>query len=575
MRVKNRQEFVDQIVYWLRARVQVIHVVAGGEQRLAEKLIFEAYRKARTRQNESPPDIKYAVWDSVQGLHSYRGMEEGPLVDGNVQGSEILVNALNALKQPADKNTTLKSILGEDACVIFRDPMFELNNNPRSQSGLKEMIKENLFGERTIGSKTYKRCGILLSNSSNLSPELIDYVRQIELPLPRIEEIPHLIDDTIRDWPGEVAKPLQQGGDKRELVSRSLIGLSSSAIADVLSEVVVRHRGVTDQVYSTIERQKVEVLGRNEALTYVPFEAIQDMPDLSGYERLTEWIEERKCAYRSEAEGLNLDMPKGISLIGVPGTGKSMACKYIAKQFKLPLIRFDIGAVFNSLVGETERRTREALALAGAMEGCVFMIDEADKVLGNADQASGDSGVTRRMFGQILTWMAEKNDRTFVVMTMNRVQMMPPELLRRGRMDEVFYVDLPADIERKQIMETHMRRRQIDPTRYSASQWEDLVSITKEYVGAEIEDVVKAARFKAFASNVNSKAVPTFQQLMDAARQVVPLSRGDRENIEQIRTFCSERAVPVSQAQLESVSNRVSHSRKGKSTRGLDVDTKN
>jgi SpoVK/Ycf46/Vps4 family AAA+-type ATPase len=242
-------------------------------------------------------------------------------------------------------------------------------------------------------------------------------------------------------------------------------------------------------------------------------------------------------------------MPRGVVLIGVPGSGKSVAAEsIIARELQLPMVVFNFSAVFNSLVGESERRMEEVLSLVKAIDGCVLLIDEADKALGGAADSVGDSGVTRRVFGSLLTWLANKNDRTFVVMTLNRVNGLPPELLRKGRFDELFYADVPNDEERRAIFDIHLVKRGISPKLYSSADWKKILSSSRDLVGAEIEAAVESARFESYQVDPSKKAVPSAEQLVAAATSIgiTRVTRVDPENVKAIREFGATRARSVS-----------------------------
>ncbi len=225
-------------------------------------------------------------------------------------------------------------------------------------------------------------------------------------------------------------------------------------------------------------------------------------------------------------------------------THNSMCAKITAREFGLPLIIMNIGAVYGSLVGESERRIRTALNTIDALDGSVVLVDEAEKALGGADQAAGDSGVSRRVFGTLLTWLTEKKSRTFVVMTMNRTRGIPPEFLRRGRFDQIFYTDIPDPIERDTILRIHCKKRGVDTKQLNTPEWGKLIDITNNFVGAELEQIVCDARFDAFANR--STGQPTVAELINAATQIKPLADAEKENIEDIRRLCEGYACPVS-----------------------------
>jgi hypothetical protein len=232
----------------------------------------------------------------------------------------------------------------------------------------------------------------------------------------------------------------------------------------------------------------------------------------------------------------------------VHNSGKSVAAMTTAKVLGLPLFKLDIGAVFAGLVGQSESNLRRALAQVAAQDGCVLMIDEIDKGLSNAHTASGDSGTTSRVFGALLSWLSNKKDRTFVVVTMNRTTGLPPELLRAGRFDAMFYADVPTPDERRQIMEIHLRKRHVNKSGIDDAVWEHIVRQTDQFVGSELEQVVINARYLSFRQR--RSGIPALEEWLQAISEVTPLCKLDPEGVKAIRDFCVSRAKPVNGAKF-------------------------
>ena len=245
-----------------------------------------------------------------------------------------------------------------------------------------------------------------------------------------------------------------------------------------------------------------------------------------------------------------------VVLLGIPGTGKSYVASAVARLLGLPGYIMDVGSVFGSLVGESEQRMRDALKTIKAQRGCVLLLDEADKAFGGAADSSGDSGVTKRVFGQLLTWLSSKQDRTFVIMTLNRTKGIPEEFLRAGRFDKVFYTDLPHELERRAILEIHMRKRHVDPAGLGLGdpEWAELLDKTKKFVGSELEEMVREARYISFEARGSGK--PNFAELIQAAGGLVPLATLNEESVNAVRTYCQNRATPVSAAPVRTEETR-------------------
>lgn len=556
--------FAQNVTEHIRAGHQVLLVRSYEEIRVENDL----KRVAADR------DMDFVTWNHVDGF-STTADHHNP------------VEALQRLTQPKG--------FPRDTLVVFRD-LHNFYDSPDVRRQLRTVASQTL-----LNNDKFRRPLVLIQPSPRLHPDLTASVTEIEYQLPTPVQLGEAVDHVglaIKNPAKRACPP-----ELRYAIVQALRGLTAAEASDCLSLCLVRHGGYDPAMVETIERVKAATLKRTEVLTYVPREQIPDVANLGGYDELIDFVRQRALAYTQQAAEVRLDNPKGIILLGVPGAGKSVAAMAIARTLNLPLLEFDFSAIFNSLVGASEARLREVIALVSAIDGCVLVVDEADKSLGNSLESSGDSGVTRRLFGMFLTWLARKTDRTFVVMTMNRTKGMPPELLRKGRFDEIFYVDLPTEDERRKILRIHMELRAVDPGFYSAAEWKGFMKASADFVGAEIEESVKSARFAAFqlahvrrlidehrASTGAAKAkvdadlkaypddlktravdlsaaelahmargVPAAAQVVAAMKavDVTKLTRVDRASIEEIREFGTKRGRPVSADRRKSTGARV------------------
>lgn len=263
------------------------------------------------------------------------------------------------------------------------------------------------------------------------------------------------------------------------------------------------------------------------------------MQVIGGMDNLKSWLEKRRLAYDFKAQLWHLSEPKGVLLLGVPGCGKSLTAKCISSYWNMPLLRLDIGKVFHGIVGSSEENIRRAIMTAEAIAPCVLWIDEIEKGLSGV-QSSGvsDGGTTSRIFSTILTWMQEKTRPVFVVATANNISLIPPELLRKGRFDEIFFVDLPTDAERKTIFGIHLKKRGQNPDDLAIDR---LAKETNGFNGAEIEECVKEAMFSAYVENSDEPQL-MIKHLLDAIASTVPLSTTMKEQISALRQWASTRA---------------------------------
>lgn len=257
--------------------------------------------------------------------------------------------------------------------------------------------------------------------------------------------------DTLIATPGVKTNLTPQG---REKLLSSALGLSSNQARRVFAKAIVLDGVIDEKDIDLVTSEKKQIIRESGALQF--FSPTDTIADVGGLEALKEWVKMREVAFTREARDYGLPAPKGIALIGIPGTGKSLSAKVIAWVWHLPLIRMDIGALFGGLVGQSEENTRRALSLAETVAPCLLWVDEIEKGL---SFGGGDGGTSMRVFGSILSWMQEKSKPVFVVATANNISLMPPELLRRGRFDEIFFLDLPTMVERREIFQVHIRKR--------------------------------------------------------------------------------------------------------------------
>jgi len=304
--------------------------------------------------------------------------------------------------------------------------------------------------------------------------------------------------------------------------------LTTAQALRVFSKAIVSDGVLDDRDIGMVTEEKKQVIRESEALE---FYAVTETPDdVGGLDVLKEWLKLRERAFTQEARDYGLPAPKGIALIGIPGTGKSLTAKMIGGLWRLPLLRLDVGSLFGSLVGESEERARRALRLAEAVAPCVIWIDEMEKALAHGGL---DSGTSTRVFGTILTWMQEKTASCFVVATANDISALPPELLRKGRFDEIFFLDLPTREERRQIFDVHLRKRKRITHDFDIDR---LAQESEGYVGAEIEQAIIDAMYLAF----NDHREFTTDDISASIKRQVPLSVSQRETISALRNWLRE-----------------------------------
>jgi SpoVK/Ycf46/Vps4 family AAA+-type ATPase len=314
----------------------------------------------------------------------------------------------------------------------------------------------------------------------------------------------------------------------REKLVQAALGLTTAQAQRVFAKAIVADGVLDDRDIALVTEEKKQIIRENEALEF--FAVTETLGDVGGLGVLKDWLRLRERAFTQEARAYGLPSPKGIALIGIPGTGKSLTAKMIGGLWQLPLLRLDVGSLFGSLVGESEERARRALRLAETVAPCIVWIDELEKALASGGM---DGGTSTRVFGTILTWMQEKTAPCFVVATANDVGALPPELLRKGRFDEIFFLDLPTLDERKEIFAVHLRKRNRMPHDFDLPR---LAGESEGYVGSEIEQAVIDAMYLGFGAGREF----TTDDVSASLKRQVPLSVSQRETIGALREWLRE-----------------------------------
>ncbi len=375
---------------------------------------------------------------------------------------------------------------------------------------------------------------VLISHRLSLPPELVRYAMSLSLSMPTEDEILAIIRDEARDWAAKNNKSRIKTDNVtlQKLVS-NLKGLPHQDVRRLAHGAIADDGAITEADLPEVTRRKFELMDM-EGVLHFEFSTAH-LGDVGGLNVLKRWLEDRRAMMIEEPKESNghVDAPKGVLLFGVQGGGKSLAAKSIAGVWGLPLLRLDMGALFNKFVGETEKNLREALKLADLMSPCVLWMDELEKGLA---QDGADNAVGKRLLGTLLTWMSERKSRVFMVATSNDISVLPPELMRKGRFDEIFFVDLPDQSTRSIIFSIHIQKRGLPVTEFDLA---ELAEISQGFTGAEIEQAVVGAVYASSARNEKVK-----QSLIEEAiRKTQPLSVVMAENIHNLRAWAKERAV--------------------------------
>ena len=372
---------------------------------------------------------------------------------------------------------------------------------------------------------------VLVASALELPQELRQFTAWFRLPLPTADALRGIIYDVAGQWATEHhCRGVQTTNKAVELLVRNLAGLTETDARRLALKAIDDNGAISESELPEVMRAKYELLGRDSPLSF-EYETAR-FSEIGGMQRLRNWLELRKSFFR-DGEPPNLDPPRGLLLIGVQGCGKSLAAKAAAGIFGVPLLRLDFGALYSKYYGETERNLRKAFDTAEVMAPCVLWLDEIEKGLAAGDE---DDGLSRRVLGSVLTWMSERKKAVFIVATANEINRLPPEMVRKGRFDEIFFVDLPAAANRRDIFEIHLRKRGLDPAQF---QLEALGEAAEGFSGAEVEQAIVSAMYVAHAQD---RAVSQ-QDLLAEIEQTRPLSILMGEAVTELREWAAGRTV--------------------------------
>jgi hypothetical protein len=397
---------------------------------------------------------------------------------------------------------------------------------------------------RDVGQKfsANRRTLILTAPSIQMPPELTSLVEFLDLPLPDTSRLRELIRETYTRMAGTLSLKLQLDTVGVDAMAANLRGLTEEEAERAISQSLVTRYALSSDCVTDVLEAKKALLKRSEMLEFV--DASDTMASVGGLENLKNWLAQRRNSWEPQARQFGLDPPKGVIILGVQGCGKSLCARAVAGEWKLPLVKFDTAAVYDKYIGETEKRIQKVFKVAEGLAPCVLWIDELEKVFAGSgpDSASADAGVSSRLLASFLSWMQERKTPVFVAATCNNVTVLPPELIRKGRFDELFFVDLPNAAERKQIFEIQLQKRKRNPAGYDLRR---VAEAANGFSGAEIESAVQTAMYAAFSR----KQELSSEDLLTALSSTVPLSVTRAEEIATLRDWAKDRAVWASVAE--------------------------
>ncbi len=491
---------LTKIRNFIRGTNSLIYLISEEEDRV-ERIIASAAESA------GGEPVQVYIWSCVHGL---------------TNGQKVVVPTPDPVLA---LDHFLK--LGPNSLLIFKDLHLLVNGNP----SLIRQLKETAHVLRLSSKKIF-----FVSPQLNLPDELFSIFNIEDVPLPRFEELSKILERCIEGSPSCQSLRKSLTVDIRDKIVRASMGFTANMASDAFHGALMNETAITAKAVDFVLAEKQILVRKSGVLEFVNTQA--DSWEIGGLVNLKKWLSDRNKAFSPTAAKHGLTAPKGILVMGVSGCGKSLCIKAIAVYWKLPLLRLDMGKLYDGLAGPPEEAMRKAIKTAEAVSPCVLWIDEIEAGIANQQQKQA-GGKEARVLALFLTWMQEKTAPVFVGATANEVEVLPPEILRKGRFDELFYMGLPSKEERKQILTIHMRKRRVDPARFDMDY---LASSTEGLNGAEIEQGIISALFESTARKVELSE----HILANSLRNIVPLSRTIRERIQKIEAWARDRAMKAS-----------------------------
>ncbi|HKW30599.1 MAG TPA: AAA family ATPase [Verrucomicrobiae bacterium] len=495
--------FQTELETLIRARYPILYILSSEEMRVQD-LVMDIAKKRQKKVFE---------WSYSTGI-----VPAGTSIQSQKHRNAATKDPLMALDQVIEQV--------EPAIFIFKDfHPFLTKNNFAITRKLKEIALHLKNSFKTI---------LLVSPVLEIPAELEKEITLLNHPLPSRDDLSALLDKIITDVKQfhQVKIDLDDAG--RERLLQAALGLTLGEAENVFAKIIVQDERLSAEDVNEVFAEKQQIIRKSGLLEY--YATDENFANVGGLGVLKEWLAKRAVAFTNEARAFGLPFPKGILMLGVQGCGKSLCAKAVSNLWQLPLLRFDMGRMFGSLVGSSEENVRRAIAVAESVAPAILWVDEIDKAFaGSQGSGATDGGTTARVFGTFLTWLSEKTAPVFVVATANDISQLPPELLRKGRLDEIFFVDLPSPDERKDIFRIHVTKRGRDAAKF------DLAALavgSSEFSGAEIEESINSALYDAFYA----KQDLTTELVQVALAQTVPLAKTMDEQISRLRSWAEGRA---------------------------------
>lgn len=482
----------------IKSRINIIQIISYENMRI------EGY----VSQTASELKRNWYKWNCSSGLKKFNTKDKKFDIIENMDDNRAILD-------------WYESNNAKDSILILEEFDLHLRDNPFLISKIRDIASNN-YDDRSL---------IMLQTKKSLPPELDKDVYIVDLDLPDRKDLNVIFKSVCKHY------KIKPEGNTEKIIE-SALGLTIMEAQRAFSKAIVQTGQLTEKEIQIIIQEKEIIIKNSGHLEY--YHHNETLDDVGGLDILKNWLKRRGRAFEDAAKNYGLETPRGILLLGIPGTGKSLCAKAVGSAWQFPIIKLDMGKVFGGIVGESESNIRKALKIAEAVSPSVLWIDEIEKGLsGMASSGQTDGGTTSRVLGTFLTWMQEKKKPVFVVATANNISGLPPELLRKGRVDEIFFVDLPLKQDREEIIKIHLNKFKRDSNNFDISQIADACD---EFSGAEIEEAIKEALFKAFDENIEIST----KHIIEAMKKTYPISQTMKENINDMRRWAKARAVLAS-----------------------------
>jgi hypothetical protein len=496
----NLQAEIETLI---RARYPILYIVSSEETRVQGTVAEIALRRQK----------KIFEWSFSTGI-----VPGGTSLQSQKHRNNATKDPLAALDQVIEQV--------EPAIFVFKDfHPFLTKNNFAVIRKLKEIALHLKNSFKTV---------ILISPVQEIPTELEKEITVLSFPLPDREELSKLLDRIIADVSQFKQVKIDLDDSGRERLLQAALGLTLGEAENVFAKIIVKDERLSGEDVNEVFAEKQQIIRKSGLLEY--YATDESFSNVGGLSVLKDWLQKRAITFTEEARQFGLPAPKGILILGVQGCGKSLCAKAVSSLWQQPLLRFDMGRMFGSLVGSSEENVRRAIHVAESVAPAILWVDEIDKAFAGSQSSGGtDGGTTARVFGTFLTWLSEKKAPVFVVATANDISQLPPELLRKGRLDDIFFVDLPSDVERQEVFRIHFTKRGRNPDNFDLNM---LVQNSREFSGAEVEEAIVSALYDAFYAGQELAT----EHVLAALKETVPLAKTMDEQINRLRSWAEGRA---------------------------------